>query len=195
MWKSEGVLSRPDLSSFFMSLFWFGQGVSWGGHSMFLFYVLYFCFWPVMVPNQRQLSIIVSDWETYLGSLCSHYDLWVVVFCVCVFHTELFRVFIYFSCFFWYSVFSWINTLWTLTTLRIGPIFLTSRRRKKMIITTRHFLFIFHCFLSWNRSLTWSGSVLKWPYSLYSTLLVLTRSSGNRGSFQVYTLIAWLFTY
>ena len=28
-------LSRSDLSSFFMSLFWFGQGVNWVGHSMF----------------------------------------------------------------------------------------------------------------------------------------------------------------
>ena len=64
-----------------MSLFQLGQGVSWGGHSMFLFYVWYFCFWPGVLPNQRQLSI-VSDWEPYLGSLCSHYDLWVVVFCL-----------------------------------------------------------------------------------------------------------------
>ena len=29
------TLSRPDLSSFIMALFLFGQGVSWGGHSMF----------------------------------------------------------------------------------------------------------------------------------------------------------------
>ena len=33
-----------------------------------------------MVLNQRQLSIVVSDWEPYLGSLFSHYGLWVVVF-------------------------------------------------------------------------------------------------------------------
>ena len=55
-----------------MSLFWFGQGVSWGGH----FYVLCFydflslCFWPGVVLNQGQLSIVVSDWEPYLGSSC-----------------------------------------------------------------------------------------------------------------------------
>ena len=45
-----------------------------------------------MVPNQRQLSIVVSDLEPYLGSLFSHYGMWVVVFCfVCLHLTELFR--------------------------------------------------------------------------------------------------------
>jgi hypothetical protein len=29
---------------------------------------LFLC-WPGMVPNQRLLSIIVSDWGSYLGSL------------------------------------------------------------------------------------------------------------------------------
>jgi hypothetical protein len=60
------LLSRSDLSSFFMSLFWFGQGVSWGGHSMlfilcFVLCVVFLCVYPDMVPNQRQLSIVVSD--------------------------------------------------------------------------------------------------------------------------------------
>ena len=55
---------------------WVGVGIL-----CFVFYVLFLCVWPGMVPNQRQLAIIVSDWEPYLGSLCSHYDLWVVVFC------------------------------------------------------------------------------------------------------------------
>ena len=59
-------VSRPDLSSFFISLFWFGQGVSWGGHSMFftlcfVLCVVFLCVWPSMVPNQRQLSIVVSE--------------------------------------------------------------------------------------------------------------------------------------
>jgi hypothetical protein len=80
-------MSHPDLSSFFMSLFWFGQSVSWGGHSMlfilcFILCVVFLCVWPGMVPNQRQLSIVVSDWEPYLGSLFSHLCLWVVVFCL-----------------------------------------------------------------------------------------------------------------
>ena len=30
---------------------------------------LFLCLWPSVVPNQRQLSIVVSDWESYLGSL------------------------------------------------------------------------------------------------------------------------------
>ena len=55
-------MSRPDLSSFFMSLFRFGQGVSWGGHSVFCSLgFVFLCVWPGMVPNQRQLAIVVSD--------------------------------------------------------------------------------------------------------------------------------------
>ena len=34
------------------------------GHSSFSFLG-----WPGMVPNQRQLSIVVSDWGSCLGSL------------------------------------------------------------------------------------------------------------------------------
>ena len=30
--------------------------------------------------SQRQLSIVVSDWEPYLGSLFSHFELWVIIF-------------------------------------------------------------------------------------------------------------------
>ena len=30
---------------------------------------VYFYVWPDMVPNQRQVLVIVSDWEPYLGSL------------------------------------------------------------------------------------------------------------------------------
>jgi hypothetical protein len=33
--------------------------------------ICYFCVWPGMVLNHRQLSIVVPDWETYLGSLFS----------------------------------------------------------------------------------------------------------------------------
>ena len=35
-----------------------------------------------VVSNQRQLSIIVSDWESYLGSLLPTCVLWVVIFCL-----------------------------------------------------------------------------------------------------------------
>ena len=55
------ILSRLDLSSFFyVSIFvWSGRQ-----HS-----VVFLCVWPGMVPTQRQLSIVVSDWGSYLGSL------------------------------------------------------------------------------------------------------------------------------
>ena len=46
------------------------SGCDLGGHSMFCF--LCFCIsmcWPGLVLNQGQLSIVVSDWESYLGSL------------------------------------------------------------------------------------------------------------------------------
>ena len=62
------VLSRSDHRVFYVSiLVWSGCDLC--GHSMFLF--LCFCislFWPGMVLNQGQLSIVVSDWEPYLGS-------------------------------------------------------------------------------------------------------------------------------
>ena len=40
-------------------------GCDYGGHSSFFISM----FWPGMVLNQGQLSIVVSDWESYLGSL------------------------------------------------------------------------------------------------------------------------------
>ena len=42
--------------------------------------VFLFLCWPGMVPNQRQLSIVVSDWESYLGSLFSTLGWWDHVF-------------------------------------------------------------------------------------------------------------------
>uniref|UniRef100_A0A8K9XQH3 Espin like b n=1 Tax=Oncorhynchus mykiss TaxID=8022 RepID=A0A8K9XQH3_ONCMY len=39
---------------------------------------LFLC-WPSMVPNQRQLFIVVSDWGSYLGSPFSHLRLWDLV--------------------------------------------------------------------------------------------------------------------
>jgi hypothetical protein len=42
---------------------------------MFCSVVTFLCVWPSMVLNQRQVSVIVSDWEPYLGSLFS------IVFC------------------------------------------------------------------------------------------------------------------
>ena len=37
-------------------------------------------FWPGMVLNHGQLSIVVSDWESYLGSPFSLLSVWVVDF-------------------------------------------------------------------------------------------------------------------
>jgi hypothetical protein len=60
-------LSRPDIREPFLFSIWLGQVVTWVGKSMFLF----LC-WTTMVPNQRQLFIVVSDWGSYLGSLFSN---------------------------------------------------------------------------------------------------------------------------
>ena len=68
-------LSRPDLREPCLFSIWLGQGVTWVGIFMFLF----LC-WPSMVPNQRQLFIVVSDWGSYLGSPFSHLRLWDLVF-------------------------------------------------------------------------------------------------------------------
>jgi hypothetical protein len=43
---------------------------------------LFLCSWPGMVPNQRQLSIVVSDWGSYLGSPFPTIRLWDLVFCL-----------------------------------------------------------------------------------------------------------------
>ena len=67
-------LSRPDLREPFYFSIWLGWGVIWVGILVFLF-----LFWPGMVPNQRQLSNVVSDWGSYLGSLFSTFSLWDLV--------------------------------------------------------------------------------------------------------------------
>ena len=59
-------VSCPDFRDPLYVSIWFGQGVIWGVYSMF--YHLYFYVWPGRVINQGQLSIVVSDWEPYLGS-------------------------------------------------------------------------------------------------------------------------------
>ena len=74
---------------------WLGQGVIWSGHST-LFVSM---FWPGMVLNQGQLSIVVFDWESYLGSLFSFWSLWVVVFVCAYSRTELHGRFLFYYCF------------------------------------------------------------------------------------------------
>ena len=60
------IVTFWPLFSFVLSLFsivraWVGVGS--------LCFVFRFLFWPSMVLNQRQVSLVVSDWESYLGSL------------------------------------------------------------------------------------------------------------------------------
>ena len=89
-------LSRPDLRDPFMSLFWFGQGVSWRGHSMlWVLCFLFLCVCPGVVLNQRQVLVIVFDWEQYLGSLfcVGFFCGWLSSVFVCLHQTELFRFF------------------------------------------------------------------------------------------------------
>ena len=51
-----------------MSLFWFGQGVSWGGHSMFcVLCFLFLCVWPGVVLNQRLLSEVAFSHLCFVG--------------------------------------------------------------------------------------------------------------------------------
>ena len=67
--QSHWMLARWDAREPFYVSVW--SGCDLGGHSLFFF--LCFCismFWPGMVLNQGQLSIVVSDWKSYLGSLC-----------------------------------------------------------------------------------------------------------------------------
>ena len=65
-------VSRPDRRELFMSLFLVWSGCDLGGHSMFMFLCfLFLCVRPGMVLNQGQLSIVVSNWESYLGSFFS----------------------------------------------------------------------------------------------------------------------------
>ena len=53
-----------------------------GGHSMsFISMICVSMCWPGMVLNHGQLSIVVSDWESYLGSPFSPPLVWLVYFC------------------------------------------------------------------------------------------------------------------
>jgi hypothetical protein len=55
-------MSRPGHREAFYSLFWLDQGVTRVGFLCSFFYVFVFlCFWPGMVLNQGQLSVVVSD--------------------------------------------------------------------------------------------------------------------------------------
>jgi preprotein translocase subunit SecY len=98
-------LSCPDLRELFYFSIWLGQGVIRVGILCFLF----LCFWTSVVPNQRQLSVVVSDWESYLGSLFPHLCFVgsCFLFSLC-YLTELFRFHFvtFFECFFDHENFS-----------------------------------------------------------------------------------------
>jgi hypothetical protein len=61
-------VSRPDHRDPYYSLCLVRSGCDSGGE---VYVFCFFVFCPSVVPNQRQLSIVVSDWESYLGSLFS----------------------------------------------------------------------------------------------------------------------------
>ena len=92
---------------------WVGVGIL-----CFVFYVFYFYVFGLVWFPIRQLAIVVSDWEPYLGSLFFPLELWVVVFCVSTRQGC-------FGCAFVYVVFQcsayWINLTWTLTMLHLLP--------------------------------------------------------------------------
>ena len=69
-------LSRPDHRELFILYVGWGVIVTCVGH-LGEFVILW---WPDMVPNQRQLFIVVSDWGSYLGSHFPHCDLWDLVY-------------------------------------------------------------------------------------------------------------------
>jgi hypothetical protein len=111
------------LESLCMSLFglvkvWFGVGI--------LCFVIYdFCismFWPGIVLNQGQLSIIVSDWEPYLGSpfpsfLCGKLTL---------FRAHSLWAFVFVVLFVLFGVILFNKRKCTLTTLHVGPLLSTA---------------------------------------------------------------------
>ena len=104
------------------------------------FYVQFsmFCislFWPGMVLNQGQLSIVVSDWAPYLDSPFSHLSLWVVHFVCGTIALKLHGRFV------WFIVLlasRKIKEKCTITTLRFGPVLSKAMTRKAFKKITRH---------------------------------------------------------
>ena len=75
------MVSRPDLRETFLCLVLVWSGCDLGRHSMsFISMICVNMCWPGIVLNQGQLSIVVSDWESYLGSPFSLLSVWVVNF-------------------------------------------------------------------------------------------------------------------
>jgi hypothetical protein len=89
-----------------------------------------------MVLNQRQVSVVVSDWEPYLGSLFS------IVFCGWLYPVLVVSPYgrDCFGCLFVLLLFRSVDllniSLWTLTTLHIGLILATPPLKKRNSVTT-----------------------------------------------------------
>jgi hypothetical protein len=77
-------LSRPDLREPFYVCMCFGPGVICVG----ILCLVFLCVWPSVVLNQRQLSIVVSHRESYLGSL---FPPMFVGSCPCIVSVEPYR--------------------------------------------------------------------------------------------------------
>jgi hypothetical protein len=74
-WLPNPKVSEPCLNCHVLTLvplfcLCFSMVRAWVGvGSLCLFFYVGFCVWPSMVLNQRKVSLVVSDWESYLGSL------------------------------------------------------------------------------------------------------------------------------
>ena len=64
-------MSRSDIYFLCFVVIQYGQGVSWGGQSMFVYFYDFgiSMFWPSMVLNQRQLSLIENHTQVVWVSL------------------------------------------------------------------------------------------------------------------------------
>jgi hypothetical protein len=111
------------LSLFSMVRAWVGVG----SLCLFFYDLGISMFRPSMVLNQRQVSLVVSDWELYLGSLGFTVCLWVIVYvsCLCQ-HSSHYSV-TFIVLYSLYSVFSFIKiSSWTQTTLHFGLLHTTN---------------------------------------------------------------------
>ena len=87
----QGPCVTPWPYKAFLFLYLVRSGCDLGGHSSFL------CLcWPGMVHNQRQLSIVVSDWESYLGSLFSTLVCGIMILHSCCGACQTLCLFLYF---------------------------------------------------------------------------------------------------
>ena len=138
-------VSRPDLREPFVFLYLVRSGCDYGGHSRFSVSML-----VCLIPNCRQLSIIVSDWESDISCqfpfvFCGILSLFVACFAL---RSVAFGVL--FICLFWW------NILWrrcTPPTLHLGPVILQTRsvtlgpHRHLLFLNTRH---LFHSIVDYR---------------------------------------------